>query len=112
LIENDESTVRYIQVYTVSVKDHGLFSQKYQCNIFFTNSYSFSESIPLFQAVMEAHETRAKALTGLKSKFHTARPWQKKIDNNLDSSKSSTIRNAAESSEEEMEQVCEGAVFI
>jgi len=61
---------------------------------------------------MEAHETRAKALTGLKSKFHTARPWQKKIDNNLDSSKSSTIRNAAESSEEEMEQVCEGAVFI
>ena len=56
---------------------------------------------------MEAHETRAKALTGLKSKFHTARPWQKKVDNNLDSSKSSTMRNAAESSEEEMEQVCD-----
>ena len=56
---------------------------------------------------MEAHETRAKALSGLKSKFHTARPWQKKVESNLEMGANTfTSRNVAESSEEEMEQVC------
>lgn len=55
------------------------------------------------QAVMEAHETRSRALSGLRSKFHTARPWQKKVEANLDTP---ATRNVAESSEEEMEQVC------
>ena len=64
---------------------------------------------------MEAHETRARALSGLKSKFHTARPWQKKVESNIDVSNNTfnvemskntlTSRNVAESSEEEMEQV-------
>ena len=54
---------------------------------------------------MDAHETRAKALSGLKSKFHTARPWQKKVDLEMNSSSPFTSRNVAESSEEEMEQV-------
>jgi hypothetical protein len=64
---------------------------------------------------MEAHETRAKTLSGLKAKFHTARPWQKKSDNNAENKfennfennfeNISSTRNVAESSEEEMEQV-------
>ncbi len=60
---------------------------------------------------MDAHETRAKTLSGLKAKFHTARPWQKKSDNNAENKfennfeNISSTRNVAESSEEEMEQV-------
>lgn len=60
-------------------------------------------AVRYIQAVMEAHETRTKTLTGLRSKFHIARPWQKSIEN--ESAKSSN-RITNESSEEEMEQVC------
>jgi hypothetical protein len=67
---------------------------------------------------MEAHETRAKTLSGLKAKFHTARPWQKKSDNNAENlfennfENISSTRNVAESSEEEMEQVYKKASTI
>jgi hypothetical protein len=58
-----------------------------------------------WQAVMEAHDTRSRTLSGLRSKFHTARPWQKKLEANTSESSQISGRNFAESSEEEMDQV-------